>query len=331
MRFAHDQLIACIAGLLASAGCGDNEPPCGHVEVLDANRNIWPGHIAVDAERVYYSDYDNGFGTHLVFRQPRDGGQPLVIGARGMSDRFGFGMATSASHLYWSAEDIAGGYHLLATPLLGGTTLELTAISTCTANGIAVDELAAYGGSVRCEDQPARVIAKDRDGGPAREVWTSLDADVSGLAATGGTVYIATSAGLQRVDAGGVLVLLDGRPTYHVVISGDQVVYSTDESIRTFPVAGGAPRTLYTFRTPVTELRAFAVDGDDLYIAEPPELVFVAGDAEPITLVRDIGAVVTHITARDGAAYWSTLAVRGSLGVIGSFSGAVMRVARPCR
>ncbi len=323
MRIA---LAVCTAACMA---CGDNAPVCGHVEVLEGNRNIWPGQIAVDDERVYFSDYDNSAGTRLVFRQPRDGGQPLVIAARDETQRFGFGMATDERYVFWAAEDAPTGYTLFATPLLGGRSLELAGVSLCTANGIAVDAVAVYAGAIRCADEPARVIAVPHDGSGVREIWSSLDADVTDIVGLGGDVVLATTAGLVRVS-GTTTELLDGRPAYHVVIAGDELVYSTEEEILAMPVAGGTPRTLYIYRTPITEVRAFAVDGDELYIAEPPELFFVRPGREPTPIVHDIGAAVTHIVARDGAAYWSTLAVRGSIGLPGTFSGAVLRVDRPC-
>lgn len=322
--------VAVAACLAACAGCGDNEPPCGHVAVLDANRNIWAGHIAVDGENVFYSDYDNGVGTHLVFRQPREGGQPLVIAARGETHRFGFGMAIDDAFLYWSAESEPIGYTLFATPVLGGRSVQLGALSECTASGIAVDTVGAYAGAIRCNEMPARVIAVPHDGSGARTIWESVDADVSALAAFAGDVFIATTAGLWRVTPLAT-ELLDGHAIYHVVVEGDELVYSTEEAILALPLAGGAPRTLHEYRTPITEPRPFAVDAGDLYIAEPPELVFLPRDGMPTPIVRDIGAPVTHITARDGAAYWPTLAVPGSLGLIGTFSGGVMRVDRPCR
>jgi hypothetical protein len=321
-------LVVCLAA------CGDNAPACGHVELLAVNRNIWGGHIAVDAERVYYSDYDNGEGIHLLWRQPRDGGQPLVIAARDVASRFGFGMAVDDAYVYWAAENEPAGYALLATPRLGGRTLELTAISECTATAVAVDTINSYAGSRHCNngviDVPARVMAVPHLGGGPRELWTSDAADVSALAAIDGVVFIGTSAGLWRASETAT-ELIDGTPTYHVVISGDELVSSTAEAIVTRPLAGGAAQTLYTFHTPITEPRAFAVDSNDLYIAEPPELVFLTRGGEPTSIVDNIGAAITHIVARDGHAYWATLALPSSLGLIDTFSGGVMRVERPCQ
>lgn len=321
--------IAIAVGVGVACGCGDNAPLCGRVQVLDANRNIWAGQIAVDSERVYYSDYDNGAGTRLVLRQPRDGGQPLVIAARPETSRLGYGMAVYEGRLYWAAEAEPAGYALFSTPVLGGRTRHVGLISTCTASGVAVDEVAAYAGAIRCGDQPARVVAIPHDGSGAYEVWSSDRADVTSLVSLGGDLVLATTAGLVRVTQQGS-ELLDGRPAYHVVLAGDELVYSTEEEVLARPATGGATRTLYTFRTPVTEIRAFAVDGGDLYIAEPPELVFVPAGGEPTRLVRDIGTGVTHVVARDGAAYWSTLALRGTIGLVGTYAGGVLRVDRPC-
>jgi hypothetical protein len=320
--------------VLCLAGCGDNAPACGYVQLLTVNRNIWGGHIAVDDERVYFSDYNNGIGTHLVFRQPRDGGQALVIGARGESSRFGFGMTVDGDVLYWSAENEPAGYSLLATPRLGGTTVELSAVSECTAHGVAVDAVNAYAGAVRCNngvtDVPARVTAVPKTTGMSREIWTSTTADVSDLVAVDGIVFIATTAGLVRVTETAT-ELLDGRPSYHVVIAGDELIYSTEEAILSRPLGDGEPHTLYSFRTPISQPRAFGVDGTDLYIAEPPEMIFLPRGGEPTPLVDDMGAAITHIVARDGYAYWATLAVPGSIALLGTYSGGVMRVARPCQ
>lgn len=322
--------IALALCLVAIAGCGDNEPACGRVQVMSQFRNIWGGQIAVDDERVYYSDYDNGAGTHLLFRQPRDGGQELVIGARGRADRFGYGMASDGERLFWTGEADLLGYTLQATPVLGGRSQELATLSACTAHGVAVDSVAAYAGAIRCDGEPSRVIAAPRDGSMVREIWSSLDADVSAIAALDGTAWIATSAGLFRATAAAA-ALVDGHATYHVELDGDEIVYSTAEEILAMPVAGGAPRTLYTFRTPITQLRAFASDAGALYISEPPELVYVPRDGVPVSIVRDMGAAITHVVARDGAAYWPTLAAPGSFGSLSTFSGAVMRVLEPCR
>jgi hypothetical protein len=321
-------------GLAAcSAGCGDNEPACGHVQLLAGNRNIWGGHIAVDAERVYYSDYNNGAGTHLVFRQPRDGGQALVIAARDRFSRFGFGMGVDASLLYWAAESDLGGYNLLATPVLGGPTADVASISTCTGSGIAVDRLNAYAGAIRCRDGaielPSRVIAVPHDGSGKFEVWQSASADVAAIAARDGTIWIATTGGLVRVSNSGT-ELLDGRPSYHVVIANDELVYSTDEAVKSMPLAGGTARTLYSFTSSIAQPRAFAVDGSDLYVSEPPSLVLVTLGAEPQAVVADMGGAITHVAATGGAAYWATLALPGSLGLFDTFSGGVLRVRRPC-
>ncbi len=321
-----------VLGLAASMGCGDNEPACGHAQLMVANRNIWGGQIALDDERIYYSDYDNGADTHLVFRQPREGGQPLVIAARDHVSRFGFGMATDAKYLYWSGDSGLTGYILMATPLLGGATLELGGISPCTAHGVAVDSLNAYAGAVRCNDGTdvqSRVVAVPHDGTGAFEVWTSATGDVSAIAAQNGTIWIAATNGLYRVSSSG-RELLDGQPSYHVVIANDEVVYSTEEAVKALPLSGGAARTLYTFHTPLDQPRAFAIDGDDLYVVEPPTLVLVTPDAEPVVLVKDMGGAITHIVAGSGSVYWPTLALPGSVGLLDTFSGGVMRVRRPC-
>ncbi|HEY5923979.1 MAG TPA: hypothetical protein VIV11_20005 [Kofleriaceae bacterium] len=319
--------------LAACAGCGDNEPACGHVQALNWNRNIWGGHIAVDGELVHYTDYDNGVGTKLLFRQPRDGGQALVIAARDTFSRIGFDMVASAGLVYWSAELEPFGYVLLATPVTGAGTVTVMSISECTATGVAIDGTNAYASSLRCnngiDDLPARVVAGPLSGGDPVELWSSSDADVADLVAFDGEVVLATTGGLIRIGAAGT-TLLDGRSSFHVELAGDEIVYSTDDAIVALPIAGGAGRTLYEFRTPITNPRAFAIDAGDLYVSDSPELVFVPQGGELFTIVHDMGAAITHIVARDGFAYWATLAVPGSLGPFGTFSGGVLRVMRPC-
>lgn len=321
---------ALVIGLAVCAGCGDNLPECGFVHTLAANRNIWGGQIAVDDTLVYYSDYDNGIGTHLIFRQPREGGQKLVIAARDETSRFGYGMATDDTYLYWTAEIAEAGYTLFATPRLGGASIQLGLVGMCTAHGVAVDSINAYAGSIRCNGSPAQVIAAPHAGGGGGVIWSSTDADVSAIAARNGEAVIATTNGLFRVTPTAT-ELLDGHSTYQVVIVGDDIVFSTTEAVIAMPYAGGAQRTLYTFHTPVSQPRAFAIDGDDLYVVEPPELVYVHTGDKPITLVEDMGLAITHIAARDGSAYWPTLAVPGSPAVLDAFNGAVFRVTPPCQ
>src|SRR5687767_3825600 len=151
--------IALAACLVA---CGDNAPECGYVELLSHGRNIWPAQIAVDDRYVYYSDYDNGSGVHLVFRQPRDGGDERVFASRARAVSFGYGMAVDARNVYWAAElDI--GYTLFATPVTGASTIDIGVVSACVARGIAVDAVNVYGGAVRCEGVAARVLAFPQD------------------------------------------------------------------------------------------------------------------------------------------------------------------------
>jgi hypothetical protein len=291
-------------------------------------------HFAVDEARVYYSDYNNGIGTRLVFRQPRDGGQPLVIAARGEDSQFGFGMVVVDDELYWSAQKEPAGYSLLATPRLGGTTIELTPISECPGFGVAVDATTAYAGSVRCNngisDIEARVTAVPRATGTPRVIWSSPDADVYDVVAIDGVVFAATTVGLLRITDTATETL-DGRSTYHIVLAGDELIYSTEEAVLARPLAGGAPQTLYTFHTSIELPRAFAVEGTDLYIAEPPEMYFLPRGGEPSLLVDNMGGAITHIVARDGYAYWATLALPGSIGLLNTYSGGVLRVARPCQ
>ena len=322
---------ACL--IATAAGCGDNAPACGHVEVLDANRNIWGGHIAVNDDFFFYSDYDF-YAAKLVLRQPLGQRQAYVVGAAGTLDRLGFGMAVDATNLYWATESDPVGYTLFATPLQGGPPINLTAISECTALGIAVDAVNVYAGAVRCNnglgDIRSRVVVTPLDNSGPFELWNSAGSDVSAIAARDGIAYLATTAGLVRVDRFGTSETLDGRPSYHAEIDGDELYYSTQEAIIALPLTGGPAHTVYSFRTSVDEPRAFAVDDGELYISEPPQLVFVAPGREPESIVRNMGATITHMVAHRGQAYWATLAMPESIGLLDTFSGGVMRVSRPC-
>jgi len=75
----------------------------------------------------------------------------------------------------------------------------------------------------------------------------------------------------------------------------DTTVYEASDT------AGGGARTLYTFHTPVSQPRPFAVDGEDLYVVEANELVYIPSGGEPLSLVSEMGAAITHIAARPEA------------------------------
>lgn len=197
---------------------------------------------------------------------------------------------------------------------------------------VAVDEVAAYAGSINCDAGPAIVTAVPHDGTPQHELWSSMDADVQGIAAAGGEVWIATTEGLVHVHADGTQELVDPQPSYQAIVQGDQLYYSTNEKIAVMPLAGGAPHRLYTYAAPILDPRPFAIDTGDLYIALGRQLLFLpAGGSEPQVLVHDMGAAITNVTARDGAVYWPTLVAPSQLELLDTFSGGVFRAVRPCQ
>ena len=327
LRTASSLVVALVAG------CGDNAGDCGYTHLLTQLRNIWAGQLAVGESSIYYSDYDvDGEGTHIVFRQPRDGSPEIAIGYRPFDHAFGFGMALDDAYVYWAAQADPAGYALFATPLEGGRALQLATMPACDPHGIASDGLYRYAGWARCSDGgadvPAAVIAIAGDG-TSTKIWESTTADVEELAARAGTLYIATTAGLYQLT-GADAILLDGSPTHRLVLTADELVYSTDEAILARPLSGGSARRVYTFVTDIGQQRAFAVDDTGLYVSEPPQILYVANEREPITLVANPGTGIAHLIARDHGVYWSANAMFGSPGTPYSFSGGVMRATAPC-
>ena len=329
----HSRGMRGVLALCLAVGCGDNATDCGYSHVLTQLRNIWAGQLAVGDANVYYSDYDvDGAGTHVVFRQPRNGSPEIAIGVRPVNHAFGFGMAVDDTYIYWTAQADPTGYALFATPLEGGRALQIATLPSCDPHGLAADARYRYAGWARCNnggsDVPAAVIAVAGDG-TATKIWESSTADVEELATRDGTLFIATTGGLYRV-AGTDTMLLEGTSTHRVQLMADEVVYSTDEGIFARPLGGGLARRLYTFATASDEPRAFAIDDAGLYVSEPPRIVYVANGGEPVPVVENPGSGIAHLIARDHDVYWSANAMFGSPGTPYSFSGGVMRATAPC-
>jgi len=313
------------------AGCGDNAADCAYAHAMTYLRNIWPLQLALDDTYVYYSDYNNdGYGTHVIWRQARLGGDEIAIEARMPGHSFGAGMAVDETQLYWTGQADPVGYAVFATPRDGGRTSQLATLqNSCMAVGVAVDANAVYAGTIRCDELPSQVTAVYRDNTSA-VIWESMVADVEDIAAHDGRIYIATTMGLVELD-GASTMLIDGHPTHRLQVTADELLYSTDEGVFGRAHTGGSPRRLYVFKTAVAQPRAFALDERGLFVSEPPRILFVPSTStEPVELVVDAGAEVEYMAARGGAGYWATLALPNTIGLPNSLSGGVLRVSAPC-
>lgn len=325
----------CALIALLVAACGDSGEACGHLDPLLVYQNVWSPQLALDDVHVFYSDYDvDGFGTQLVWRQPLAGGveQPIADHRRG--GPLGWGMAVDSSSLFWAAASEPTGNSLYSTPIDGGRTVELAALSLCPPRGIAVSSTHVYAGSIECEGDVARVVSVDRTTGESVIIWLagSYDGHVQDLAVAGDVLFIGTTAALFRVDAAGTTVL-DAGVIGHIEIHGDTLYYSTEEGIFAQPVAGRTHDAVYTYAPDLEDTGAFSIDGDDLYVAVPPQMLHVSlASGESIVLLENIGKWIGPVIAHDGYAYWSALVVPNSeLDALGTFSGGLFRVARPCR
>jgi hypothetical protein len=318
---------AALAGLTA---CGDNGPACGHVELLVGDRNIWSPMFAVDDRFIYYADYDiDGDGTALVIRGSREGGGLQALGQLAYGETFGNGLAYDDLNVYWTGStDEQSYFRLLVSPRAGGSAFPVLDLS-CVPFGVTASASNVYVGMAACGTHTSRVIALST-GQPA---WTAgaNDGDVRALATSGDTLFIGTSIALFAVRPSGTDVITAGNPIRHLEVHDDQLYYGMEhDGIYRTPVGGGPRERLYAYDPEGERQGAFSVEGDDLYVAEPPHMLFVPlGSRTPQILVNDLGSV-SEIVARDGHAYWSALVFPNSPGGLDTFSGAIARVARPC-
>lgn len=326
---------AAIAAALALAACGDNEPACGHVELLVGERNVWAPMFAVDDHAMYYADYDiDGFGTALLLRASREGGGLQSLGQLNYGELFGNGLAYDDRNVYWTGSDFEQtAYKVFASPRAGGARFAIGDLPGCVPFGVTTSPTEVFVGSAACESFAARVTAIDKVTGDARIAWTAgmYDGDVRTLAYAGDTLFIGTSIALFAVRPSGIEVLTAGNPVRHLEVHDDTLYYSeAHDGVYRVPVAGGTRERLYAYAAGDEHQGPFAVDGDDLYISEPPHMVFVPlSTGAPQVIVNDVGAL-SEISAREGYAWWSALVFPNSPGGLDTFSGAIARVARPC-
>jgi hypothetical protein len=213
------------------------------------------------------------------------------------------------------------------SPIAGGETVLLAQLTTCLPDGIAVNSTESFAGTIACEDEPSKVYAVSRADKSVRVAWTSgvLDGDVRALAATEDTLYIGTTVALFAVRASGTQVVNANGAVRHIEIHDGVPVYSVED----YGIYVGGER-VYTYQPKTKGEGAFSLDGDDLYVAEPPQMMFTTlTDRNPRVAVKNMGVVGT-IVAHDGHAYWSALVMPGAPGGFDTFSGGISRVARPC-
>lgn len=315
--------------LLVATGCGDNGPSCGYVDILLGLRNVWAPQFAVDDNYVYYSDYDvDGYGTQLVLRMNNAGGGIRALATRpAFETELGVGFAVDATGLYWTASSAATGFSLYASPIAGGETLELATLPPCAPFAVATNATEAFAGSTSCDDLPSRVTAVTLTDHQSRVAWTAgqFDGDVRALAATADTLYVGTTVALFAVRASGPQVVNADGAVRHIEVH-DGVVYYSVEDVGIY--AGGD--RIYTYDAATKGEGEFSLDGDDLYVAEPPRMMFqTLTDRHPRVVVQNLGDRAT-IVAHGGYAYWSALVQPGAPGGLDTFSGGISRVTRPC-
>jgi hypothetical protein len=292
--------------------------------------------FAVDDRFIYYADYDvDGFGTKLMLRGSREGGGLQSLGQIQYYEMFGNGLAYDETTVYWTGSRFTEslGYALYATPRTGGSGFPLAHLPECVPFGVTTSPTEVFVGMAACGAFPARVTAIDKATHTDRIAWQAgmNDGDVRALAFAGDTLFVATSIALVAVRPTETTVITAGNPVRHLEVHGDLLYYSeANDGIYRTPIAGGARERLYVYEATDERQGPFSLEGDDLYLAEPPHMLHMTlASRTPTVVVRDLGSV-SEIVARDGHAYWSALVLPGSTGGFDTFSGGIERVARPC-
>ncbi|HTL37229.1 MAG TPA: hypothetical protein VL326_29045 [Kofleriaceae bacterium] len=315
------------------AACGDNEPECGTVEVLIGEHNVWSPMFAIDERFMYYADYDiDGFGTALVIRASRDGGGLVALGQLDYGEMFGNGLAYDETNLFWTGSGQEQTYFALnETPRAGGPPYTLAYLPGCVPFGMTTSATEVFAGMASCDPLPSRVTAVDKATGMKRIAWEAgmFDGDVRALAYADDTLFIGTTIALFAIRPSGTNVITAGSPIRHLEIHGGYLYYSEEHyGVFRTPTTGGPREQLYEYAPTNDRQGAFSVDGDDLYVAEPPHMLRVRNGSAQI-IVNDLGSV-SEIAASDGYAWWSALVYPNAPGGFDTFSGAIARVARPC-
>lgn len=322
-----------LAAVVLAAACGDNGPACGYVDVIVGERNVWAPMLAVDDQSVFYADYDlDGDGTKLVLRASHDGSDLRALGQIGYTDFFGNGLAYDDLNLYWTATSDSG-YLLFVSPRAGGAPFPIATLPECVPFGLTTSDTEIFVGMAACGELPARVTAISKATSAERTAWEAgmNDGEVRALAHAADKLFIGTSIALFSVTASGPTVITAGNPVRHLEVHDDQLYYSSEtDGIYRTPVSGGPRERLYAYANTGARQGAFSLDGDDLYISEPPAILFMTLTTRKPQIVVGNSGPMSELVARDGYAWWSTLAFPNSPGGLDSFSGAIARITRPC-
>ena len=108
-------------------------------------------------------------------------------------------------------------------------------------------------------------------------------------------------------------VLAVGDTVRHLEVHDDLLYYSVDrDGIYRRPLAGGAAELVHAYPMNLEHEGEFTLDGDDLYFAEPPHMMFMTlTDRHPRIIVEDLGEH-NVIVALDGFACLSALVMPGT-------------------
>jgi hypothetical protein len=306
----------------ASSSTTRPEPDCTPPTTLVQQRAVWGGNVAVDATRVYWTEFAGpDANPHSVWSIPKQGGEPSLVwqGATGL---FGAGMAIADQTIFWSGEGgtvgPANGVFSVRTD--GTQFAPLGAFdSTCAAYaGVAVDSDNVYAATFTCGVGAGQLLALPRAGGARRVLWSSDKESIDWIAADAGKVYGAGSNLLAVPANGDAPTTLVAGPVSGVAVNGTHVFTCRDGTLVAVPREGGSALPLGTcsMRQPV-----IVANDRFVFVTEPPEggmpdgalgvgtfadLVKIpAGGGTPTRLAA--GIEVDSLALDDRAVYWAVL------------------------
>jgi hypothetical protein len=305
----------------ASSIANPSEPDCTPPMTLVKGRAVWGDNLAVDATRVYWTEFAGPpEAPHSVWAAPKQGGEPALVW-RGATGLFGAGMAIAGQTIFWSGE---GGPNLPANGVFSvrtdGTSFAAMGAfdSTCAAyGGVAVDADNVYAATITCGVGIGQLVAISRSGGNRRVLWSSDTKTVWWIAAAAGKVY-AAGPDLLAVPANGdaPTTLVNG-PVSGVAVNDTHMFTCRRGTLVAVPLEGGPAAPL----GPCSDRSVIVADKRFVFVTEPPKggtpdgasaggmvvdlaKIPVAGGA-PTTLAS--GVTIDTLALDDRALFWSTL------------------------